>query len=101
MKPDLPLEPRGASGLELVLARAATDKTFREWLLREPREAIRRTFGVEPPARLRLRFIEKDPDVDLMFVLPDAIDTSATLTADEVERAAGGSGLWEWLGARG
>jgi len=86
-----------ASGLELVTARATLDREFRRALLTRPREAIAQTFGVELPARLRLKFIEKDPSYDLVVVLPDLIDDGALSEAD-LERTSGGADLWGWLG---
>ena len=84
------------SGLELVMARAATDAAFRHRLLRAPREAIRETFGVEAPPGLRLRFIEKDRDVDLLLVLPDLIDAGGPLDDRDIEAVTGGA-AWPWL----
>ena len=62
------------SGLELILARAATDRAFRAELLAAPHLAIASAFGIELPATFRLKFIEKEPSVDVMVVLPDLID---------------------------
>lgn len=83
------------SGLDLVMARAATDREFRRLLLVDPRRAIRNAFGVEPPLGLRLRFVEKDADVDLMLVLPDAID-DGEVTAEDLAAISGGAS-WGWL----
>jgi hypothetical protein len=84
-----------SSGLDLVMARAATDRDFRRRLLADPRRAIRDAFGVEPPPGLKLRFIEKDSDVDLLLVLPNPID-SGELTSDDLGAVTGGVS-WAWL----
>lgn len=61
------------SGLELVIQKAIIDPEFRKELLSDPVRAIELAFDVHLPAGLRLRFIEKDPDVDVMVVLPDLV----------------------------
>ena len=90
------VDEAGRSGLELVMTRAATDAAFRRRLLIEPREAIRDTFGVEVPPGLTLRFIEKDPDVELMLVLPDPIDADAPLDEARIDVVTGGAD-WPWF----
>lgn len=93
---DKPHEPLAhPSGLELVMTRAATDRAFRRRLLEDPRCAIRDTFGIEPPRGLTMRFIEKDPGVDLMLVLPDPIDSTEPAAMD-LDAVSGGVS-WEWL----
>jgi hypothetical protein len=62
-----------ATGLEAITARAALDPAFRRALLDDPREAIARTFGIMLPLTLRVKFIEKEPGLDLMVILPDAV----------------------------
>jgi hypothetical protein len=62
------------TGVDVVTARAALDRDFRRELLTDPHVAIHHAFGVELPRALRLKFIERDPDVDLMIVLPDLVD---------------------------
>ena len=64
----------GEGGLDLVLARAAVDRQFRLRLLDDPRSAITDILGIELAPRFRIRFIEKDPGVTVMIVLPDVID---------------------------
>ncbi len=63
----------GRSGLAMVTLRAAVDREFRRRLLRDPRRAIRETFGVEVSPGLRLKFIEKGRHLDLLVVLPDLV----------------------------
>ncbi len=89
-------DPGEPSGFDVVMTPAATDPAFRRRLLIEPREAIRDTFGVEVPAGLTLRFIEKDPDVELMLVLPDLIDPDAPLDETRLDGVAGGTD-WPWF----
>jgi hypothetical protein len=90
------VDQAGRSGLELVMTRAATDPVFRRRLLADPYTVIRETFGVEVPPGLKLRFIEKDPDVELMLVLPDLIDGDDPLDERLIDAVGGGVG-WPWL----
>jgi hypothetical protein len=90
------IEHSGRSGLELVLSRAAIDARFRRRLLVEPHAAIKEAFGIDLPSRLKLRFVERDPDADLMVVLPDLIDPGAPLDDCELDWVSGGAG-WQWL----
>jgi hypothetical protein len=57
--------------LEAILARACVDPLFRRRLIADPRMAIRDAFGLVVPEGFRMRFIERDPDVDALVVLPD------------------------------
>lgn len=82
--------------LKAVLKRATTDRTFRQQLLEDPRGAIEREFGIRIPPEYRLRFIERDPDVDALVVLPDFRPMSddngdGELSDDELDHVAGGS----------
>lgn len=78
------------SGLAAVTLRAAFDRAFRSALLDDPRSAVREAFGMELPPTLRLRFVEKPGDVDLLVVLPDLVG-EAPLSPAELERIAGGA----------
>lgn len=77
------------SGLAAVTLRAAFDREFRSALLDDPRRAVREALGIELPPTLRLRFVEKPGDVDLLVVLPDVVE-EAPLSQAELERTAGG-----------
>lgn len=81
----------GRSGLAVVVTRAALDRGFREDLLADPRRAIREAFDLELPVRLRLKFIEKDPDLDLLVVLPDLVDDLGQLDPAQLDVVLGGS----------
>lgn len=78
------------SGLAAVTMRAAFDRAFRSALLDDPRGAVREAFGIELPPTLRLRFVEKPGDVDLLVVLPDLVGEKP-LSPAELERIAGGA----------
>ena len=82
------------SGLAAVTLRAAFDRAFRSALLDDPRRAVREALGIELPPTLRLRFVEKPGDVDLLVVLPDVVGDEP-LSAAELERTAGGRALRE------
>ena len=87
-----PVNDKDQQVLENVLARAAEDLEFRQRLLTEPRRAIEDAFGVAIPADFRLKFVERDADVDALIVLPDLRRASDddVLSEDELEQVAGG-----------
>ncbi|MCC6318087.1 MAG: NHLP leader peptide family RiPP precursor [Gemmatimonadaceae bacterium] len=87
--------------LDAVLERAARDSEFRRALLESPRAAIHQAFGVRVPDDVRLKFIERDPDLDALVVLPDLIDDTRTLSDDELDGVSGGAGGGSHLMWRG
>ncbi len=72
-----------------VLLKAATDPAFRKGLLTSPRSTLERILGEPLPERLRLKFIEKDPACDILFVLPDPVAPDE-LSPAALEAVAGG-----------
>jgi hypothetical protein len=76
--------------LQSILDRASTDLAFRDRLLNDPRDAIYEAFGVMIPANFRIKFIERDPSVDALVVLPDLTSRNAELSDDELESVSGG-----------
>jgi hypothetical protein len=86
-----PLAP-DTSGLNAATVRATLDRGFRARLLADPHAAVRE-LGVELPPTLRLKFIEKGDDVDLLVVLPDLL---GELPGEVLEAVSGGAarGLW-------
>jgi hypothetical protein len=73
-----------------ILERAACDAQFRSRLLADPKRAIKDSFGISIPEHVRIRFIEKDADVDILVVLPNPIDPNAELGANDLEAVSGG-----------
>jgi len=73
-----------------ITARAAIDREFRQRLLSNPNDALTEITGVSVPAAFKVKFVEKDPSVDAMFVLPDLLDPNGELSAEELEAVAGG-----------
>jgi hypothetical protein len=86
------MSPQEQRALEVVLQKATTDLAFREQLLTNPRRAIQEAYGVRIPASFRIKFIERDPDVDALVVLPDYQDPSGQLSDDTLDAVAGGAG---------
>ena len=76
--------------LRTVLARAATDKAFRDTLLANPHAAVKAATGVSLPADLKLRFIEQPSDVDALIVVPNLVAQEDELSPEELESVAGG-----------
>lgn len=72
-----------------VGAKAATDKKFREMVLKNPNEAIKEITGKDVPASYRLKIIEADSNFDDTFVLPPF--RSEELSENELEQVAGGA----------
>lgn len=82
--------------LDNIVERATVDRTFRQQLLIDPRRAIHDALGVTIPARFRIRFIERGPDLDALVVLPDFRGGSGErsgeeLSDDELEAVSGGA----------
>jgi len=78
--------------LEAILARAAYDRAFRTGLLASPKQAITAAFGVTIPEQFRIRFIEKDADLDALVVLPEAGLPSGELSDSDLDTVHGGRG---------
>ncbi len=84
-----------------ILDRAATDQMFRGQLLEDPKLVIRSEFGVEIPQSYRIRFIERDQDLDSLVVLPDFAGENGSgngeLCDDDLDHVCGGDpGDPEW-----
>jgi len=76
-----------------VLQRSATDKTFRSRLLSDPNGAIEEIIGVPVsslPKPVHVRFVEKEPGVDALVVLPNFVEAEGALSDAELEAVAGG-----------
>ena len=76
--------------LHAILSRAASDPIFRSGLLTDPRQAISDAFGLAVPEQFRVRFIEKDPSLDALVVLPDLRNDGAELSAGDLDSVNGG-----------
>ena len=75
--------------LDAILQRSAEDLAFRRELLANPREAIEQAFGVVIPRTFNIRFVEREPGVDALVVLPDARH-EGELSDDDLEAVSGG-----------
>ena len=84
--------------LARVANRAATDSAYRERLLRAPREAIEEELGTTISAGIKVRFIEKDPGLDALVVLPDFALDRQEIGPDDLKAVAGGDGT-AWCSA--
>jgi hypothetical protein len=72
-----------------VIARARTDAAFRADLLADPRQTVRRVYGIELPASIELRVVEETPSV-FYLVLPAA---SEELSDEQLASVSGGVGM--------
>ena len=77
--------------LEQILTRAAVDLDFRKALLVHPRKAILDGLGVRIPAKFRVKFIEREKDVDALIVLPDLVRQDCELDDGELDGVSGGA----------
>ncbi|HEX8360140.1 MAG TPA: hypothetical protein VF613_08535, partial [Longimicrobium sp.] len=66
---------------------------FRERLVADPKGALGEVIGVpfeSLPRPINVKFIEKEPGLDAMVVLPDFLDAEGSLSDAELEAVAGG-----------
>jgi len=77
--------------LDHVLQLSSVDPDFRRHLLADPHAAITAALGDVVPTSLKLRFIERDPDVDVMRVLPDVVPQTEELSLEDLDVVAGGA----------
>lgn len=85
--------------VDAVLLRASLDAAFRRELLAAPERAILDTFGVRLPDGVRVRFIEREPAWDAVYVLPDLQGEDEELSERELEAVAGGQDVYAWDGS--
>lgn len=74
-----------------ILDLAITNQDFRSGLINDPKPAIFDQFGVQIPESYNLRFIERDPDLDALVVLPDFDTGCDELTDDDLDDVCGGT----------
>jgi hypothetical protein len=79
--------------LDQILTRAAVDLDFRKALLVDPRKTIMDALGVRIPASFRVKFIEREKNVDALIVLPDLQIVDGELGDDDLEAVAGGNNV--------
>jgi hypothetical protein len=77
--------------LEKILTRASADAEFRTGLLADPRRAIYDALGVRIPQTFRVKFVEKDSDIDALIVLPDLQRPDGELSERDLDVVAGGA----------
>jgi hypothetical protein len=77
--------------LEQILSRSAVDPEFRRALLVDPRKAILDALGMRIPVTFRVKFIEREKDIDALIVLPELQRADGELDDGDLEAVAGGS----------
>jgi hypothetical protein len=82
--------------LNSILERSAHDFHFRQQLLTQPSTAIRNAFGVQIPDGYRIKFIERDANLDSLVVLPSMKLPDGELSEDDLESVAGGTDQPVW-----
>ena len=81
----------------LIADKAQHDEAFRAELIKSPREAIAKFFGMEIPADLSINVVE-DTESILNIVLPPV---TAELTQEQLTAVAGGKGTGPLAGCKG
>jgi len=82
---------QGQDLLQKVLARSATDRTFRQKLLTDSHTAITELMGKDPAQiRQTRRVVFVENKAKATIVLPDPVDAQAELSNQELEVVAGG-----------
>ena len=92
----MPSSERRQQIMDAILERAASDRAFRQALIDQPHRAIRDAFGVTIPSTFTIRFVEKEPGVDALIVLPEFGTPDGELSDDDLETVSGGGGAFEW-----
>ena len=82
--------PADRKALDAILERATVDREFRQQLVVDWRRAIQQSFGIIVPPTFTMRFVERDPGVDALIVLPDFKNADGELSDRELEAVAGG-----------
>ena len=84
------MSTREQEALKAILERSRVDAEFRRRLLLDPRHAIHEAFGVLIPPAFHVKFVERNPDLDALVVLPDLDRPEGELSNDDLENVAGG-----------
>ncbi len=74
---------------EQIITKAMKEETFRQELLRNPKEAIERTLGISVPQGVTIA-VHQDTPTTLHLVLPAQVQTATELSDAELEQATGG-----------
>jgi hypothetical protein len=82
--------------VDATLHRASLDAAFRRDLLADPARAIHDVFGVQLPAGIRIRFLDRDPAWDAEYLLPPLRQGEDELSEKELEAVAGGQDAYAW-----
>jgi len=72
-----------------LLNRSATDREFRDKLVKNPRAAIAEYSGHEVSQSFNVVFVENKADATI--VLPDPVSSATELSEEELETVAGGT----------
>jgi hypothetical protein len=71
-----------------VVQKATIDEEFRKELLQSPNQAVAKLIGEELPDDFKIKVLERDPNYDAMFVLPELLVNE--LDFDDLDNVAGG-----------
>jgi len=75
-----------------IIAKAVKDEAFREQLLKNPKGAIHKEFGIDFPEGLTIQVHQNSPTV-INLVLPEPLElsTQRELSPQELQQVAGGA----------
>ena len=77
-----------------VQKKCATDKEFRDEILKDANSAIEKLTGETIPEGFKLKAVEQDPNYTATFIIPDLI--SEELTEGDMQKMAAGPRQEEW-----
>ena len=83
--------------VDAALTRSAIDADFRNLLLTDPRAAAAQVTTAPVPSNIKIAFIEKPENIDVLYVLPDFIPGADELSEEELEAVAGGAAQVDML----
>ena len=76
---------------DAIIDLARHNPVFRKALLEKPRPAVYEHFGIRIPETFKIRFIERDPALDALVVLPPLEHPDIDeLTDESLDAVAGG-----------
>lgn len=86
---------------EKIVARAWTNESFKQELLRDPKMTIEKTIGIKFPQNIEVQVLEETSN-QLYFILPMQPDDKFSpdeLSEEDLDRVGGGSGEGSYLTA--
>ena len=74
-----------------LIDRAMKDETFRQELLRDPKDVVTRELGIQMPENIDVQVLQESPSTFYLVLPPSAQRAGAELSDEELEAVAGGA----------